>query len=55
MGVLLAIGILAFLGYIIYRSIDNETKKRLKLLFISIGVLVGLVILYLIFIVLTYH
>jgi membrane protein DedA with SNARE-associated domain len=50
MGWLLAIGILSLLGYIIYRSIDNETRKRLKLIFISIGILLVLLVLYLIFI-----
>ena len=50
MGWLLAIGILALLAYIIYRSIDNETKKRMKILFISIGVLFVLLVLFLIFI-----
>ena len=46
---LIAIGIASLLGYVIYRSIDNETKKRLKLIFISIGVLLVLLVLYLIF------
>lgn len=55
MGWLLALGILALLAYLIYRSIDNETKKRLKILFISIGVLFVFLILYLIFIGITLH
>jgi hypothetical protein len=50
MGILLAIGVLSLLAYIIYRSIDNETRKRLKLLFISIGLLFALLVLYSIFI-----
>jgi hypothetical protein len=46
MGGILAIGVLAFICYIIYRSIDKETKRRLKLLFLSIGALLALLMAY---------